>query len=419
MLKLSTKLYSTNQKDCSETQCYIEKIQDEIQWKRAKKPATLELEEYMHDKIEILLAEGYEKKIAEQEVIKEVGNPMKIGKSLNDVHHPRFDVKLFLCMLSLMLVGAYLNICCGTIRTIGTTLFINVMGMLVVIVSYFADYTIVIRKISTFTTYGIFLMIVTFWLDTRNGFGAKPYAYSLFAGIVFMVLVTIKIRVGKTFKHYIISQTLSVMVLYIMMLLQSIVGIILLISTMIVNTIYISKKVTISSFKIVLIIEPIIAFVIGFWIFDGVTIVEKIFKIKELGYVRRIVSSSRLIGANFVEGMQLEKTDYMLDYFIVGYGLIAAVFLLIIYIVIMANLQWIRRKQSLDVNKGILSYIILVFWVQIIGAYINAFGLIYVGGMDLPFVSNGMCFSFCDYLLFGLVMSMRRHEDIVVDLIRL
>ena len=84
----------------------------------------------------------------------------------------------------------------------------------------------------------------------------------------------------------------------------------------------------------------------------------------------------------------------------------------------MCNLQRLMKKQSLDVNRGVLSYIILVFGVQIAGAYINAFGLAYVGGMDLPFVSNGICFAFCDYLLFGLVMSMRRHEDIVVDLLR-
>ncbi len=449
---------------------FIKTVQEQIEWKRARQPATLEIREYMLDRMEELMSEPEtfemagavdEAKMSEtasvtdeanmlentsmagkaevslqeidmmtgarqeqklqtivERVVGEMGNPIEIGKSLNELHHPRFDAKLFMSMLGMMILGVIFNICCGTSRSAANTIFINTMGIGVVVASYFFDYTIVIRKKSAFVTGGMILLAITFWLDTRTGVGAKAYAYSLFAGILCMALMAVKVRMDKNVKAYIVSLVLSIVILYAMMILQSIPGIILVTGAVIINTIYICRKVKSKKQKSALLFVQILAFVTGFLLFDGKTLVQRVFNIEGIAYVRDVISASSFIGISQSGGIGLEKTDYQLDYFIAGYGLVAAVFLLIIYIIIMCNLQRLMKKQSLDVNRGVLSYIILVFGVQIAGAYINAFGLAYVGGMDLPFVSNGICFAFCDYLLFGLVMSMRRHEDIVVDLLR-
>lgn len=449
---------------------FIKIVQEQIEWKRARQPATLEIREYMLDRMEELMSEPEtfemsgaldEAKMSEtasvtdeanmlentsmagkaevslqeidmmtgarqeqrlqtiaERLVGEMGNPIEIGKSLNELHHPRFDAKLFMSMLGMMILGVIFNICCGTSRSAANTIFINTMGIGVVVASYFFDYTIVIRKISAFVTGGMILLAITFWLDTRTGVGAKAYAYSLFAGILCMALMAVKVRMDKNVKAYIVSLVLSIVILYAMMVLQSIPGIILVTGAVIINTIHICRKVKSKKQKSALLFVQILAFVTGFLLFDGKTLVQRVFNIEGIAYVRDVISASSFIGISQSGGIGLEKTDYQLDYFIAGYGLVAAVFLLIIYIIIMCNLQRLMKKQSLDVNRGVLSYIILVFGVQIAGAYINAFGLAYLGGMDLPFVSNGICFAFCDYLMFGLVMSMRRHEDIVVDLLR-
>lgn len=449
---------------------FIKTVQEQIEWKRARQPATLEIREYMLDRMEELMSEPEtfemagavdEAKMSEtasvtdeanmlentsvagkaevslqeidmmtgarqeqklqtitERVVEEMGNPIEIGKSLNELHHPRFDAKLFMGMLGMMILGVIFNICCGTSRSAANTIFINTMGIGVVVASYFFDYTMVIRKISAFVTGGMILLAITFWLDTRTGVGAKAYAYSLFAGILCMALMAVKVRMDKNVKAYIVSLVLSIVILYAMMVLQSIPGIILVTGAVIINTIYICRKVKSKKQKSALLFVQILAFVTGFLLFDGKTLVQRVFNIEGIAYVRDVISASSFIGISQSGGIGLEKTDYQLDYFIAGYGLVAAVFLLIIYIIIMCNLQRLMKKQSLDVNRGVLSYVILVFGVQIAGGYINAFGLAYLGGMDLPFVSNGICFVFCDYLLFGLVMSMRRHEDIVVDLLR-
>ena len=466
-------------------------MQEQIEWKRARQPATLEIREYMLDRMEQLMTESGIFEIADEarpseiaatvdeakmsettsvtdeanipenasmagkenvpenasvagkakaslpdtsmmadirqeqkiqiiaeRVVEEMGNPIEIGKSLNELHHPRFDAKLFMSMLGMMILGVIFNICCGTSRSATNTIFINTMGIGVVVASYFFDYTIVIRKISAFVTGGMISLAITFWLDTRTGVGAKAYAYSLFAGILCMALMAVKVRMDKNVKAYIVSLVLSIVVLYAMMILQSIPGIILVTGAIIINTLYFCGKARNNKQKSALALAPVLGFAIGFWFFDGKTTAHRIFNIEGMAYVRDVISTSSFIGVSQTGGVGLEKTDYLLDYFIAGYGLVAAVFLLIIYIIIICSLQNLRKKQSLYVNRGVLSYTILVFGVQIAGAYINAFGLAYVGGMDLPFVSNGICFAFCDYLLFGLVMSMRRHEDIVVDLLR-
>lgn len=417
---------------------FIKTVQEQIAWKRARQPATLEIREYMLDRMEELMTESGIFEIADEarpseiaatvdeakiqiiteRVVEEMGNPIEIGKLLNELHHPRFDAKLFMSMLGMMILGVIFNICCGTSRSATNMIFINTMGIGVVVASYFFDYTIVIRKISAFVTGGMILLAITFWLDTRTGVGAKAYAYSLFAGILCMALMAVKVRMDKNVKAYIVSLVLSIVVLYAVMILQSISGIILVTGAIIINTLYFCGKARNNKRKSALALAPVLVFAIGFWFFDGKTTAHRIFNIEGMAYVRDVISVSSFIGVSQTGGIGLEKTDYLLDYFIAGYGLVAAVFLLIMYIIIICSLQNLRKKQSLDVNRGVLSYIILVFGVQIAGAYINAFGLAYVGGMDLPFVSNGICFAFCDYLLFGLVMSMRRHEDIVVDLLR-
>ena len=151
-------------------------MQEQIEWKRAREPATLEIREYMLDRIEQLMKESGIFEIADEakmsetasvtdeanmpentsmvdkakellseqkiqiiteRVVEEMGNPIEIGKSLNELHHPRFDAKLFMSMLGMMILGLIFNICCGTSRSVANTVFINLMGIGVVVVSYF------------------------------------------------------------------------------------------------------------------------------------------------------------------------------------------------------------------------------------------------------------------------------------------
>ena len=383
---------------------FIKTVQEQIEWKRARQPATLEIREYMLDRMEQLMTESGIFEIADEarpseiaatvdeakmsettsvtdeanipenasmagkanvpenasvagkakaslpdtsmmadirqeqkiqiiaeRVVEEMGNPIEIGKSLNKLHHPRFDAKLFMSMLGMMILGVIFNICCGTSRSAANTIFINTMGIGVVVASYFFDYTIVIRKISAFVTGGMLLLAITFWLDTRTGVGAKAYAYSLFAGILCMALMAVKVRMDKTVKAYTVSLTLSTVILYVMMVLQSIPGIILVTGAVIINTIYICRKVKSKKQKSAVSLAQVLAFVTGFLFFDGKTLVQRVFNIEGIAYVRNVISASSFIGISQSGGIGLEKTDYQLDYFIAGYGLVAAVFLLIIY----------------------------------------------------------------------------------------
>lgn len=214
---------------------FIKTVQEQIEWKRARQPATLEIREYMLDRMEQLMTESGIFEIADEarpseiaatvdeakmseiasmagkanmpentsvagkanvpenasvagkakaslpdtsmmadirqeqkiqtiteRVVEEMGNPIEIGKSLNELHHPRFDAKLFMSMLGMMILGVIFNICCGTSRSVANTIFINTMGIGVVVASYFFDYTIVIRKISAFVTGGMISLAITF-----------------------------------------------------------------------------------------------------------------------------------------------------------------------------------------------------------------------------------------------------------------
>lgn len=144
-----------------------------------------------------------------------------------------------------------------------------------------------------------------------------------------MALMAVKVRMDKNVKAYIVSLVLSIVVLYAMMILQSIPGIILVTGAIIINTLYFCGKARNNKQKSALALAPVLGCAIGFWFFDGKTTAHRIFNIEGMAYVRDVISTSSFIGVSQTGGVGLEKTDYLLDYFIAGYGLVAAVFLLI------------------------------------------------------------------------------------------
>ena len=97
---------------------------------------------------------------------------------------------------------------------------------------------------------------------------------------------------------------------------------------------------------------------------------------------------------------------------------VAFFLLLCIYIALIMGLISIAKTQSLSVYRNFIGYLSIVFIINVFGAFINLTGLVYLGGMDLPFIGNGVCNEIVFFTLLGSALSIKKHETIIVDLLR-
>lgn len=80
---------------------YIDAVTQQIRCKRARPMIARELSAHIEDQKATYLSEGMEEGEAEREAVRQMGDPVEVGVSMDRIHRPRIDVKL------LVLVGIF------------------------------------------------------------------------------------------------------------------------------------------------------------------------------------------------------------------------------------------------------------------------------------------------------------------------
>lgn len=90
-------------------QAYLEAVQEQIRWKRARPVLVRELERHLEDQRDDFLKEGKSEEEAERLAIQDMGDPVTVGTELDAVHRPRPQWGLLGLTFALALVGAVLR----------------------------------------------------------------------------------------------------------------------------------------------------------------------------------------------------------------------------------------------------------------------------------------------------------------------
>lgn len=89
---------------------YLQQVLQQIRWKQARQVIGRELQNHLEDQYSALLEAGLSPDQAEAETVREMGDPVSVGKALDELHRPRLEWKL-LCPLVLLLVwGGFLEL---------------------------------------------------------------------------------------------------------------------------------------------------------------------------------------------------------------------------------------------------------------------------------------------------------------------
>ena len=88
---------------------YLMTVSEQIRCRRAWPMIEKELRDHIEDQKIDCMAEGMTEKEAEEEAVRQMGDPEETGMSLNHIHRPRMDWKLLAVAFLLAAVGLLLQ----------------------------------------------------------------------------------------------------------------------------------------------------------------------------------------------------------------------------------------------------------------------------------------------------------------------
>lgn len=153
---------------------FLNGVCEQIKYKPIRSEIAEELENHLRESKEHYLEEGMEERRAEERAILQMGEAEKIGKKLNKIHKPKFNLQLLVLTMILLQFGFLISILQGQ-DVYKTNLIMIIIGMLPCIFLYFFDY----RKLQKCSIY--FYVIATLFLlyaDGRNYIHVGNFAIS-------------------------------------------------------------------------------------------------------------------------------------------------------------------------------------------------------------------------------------------------
>ena len=128
---------------------YIQIVTDQIRCKKVRSFIADELAQHIDDQLESYLADGMSPEEAEMAAVREMGDPIKVGTDLDRIHRPKLDRKLVMFIALLTLAGLavqFISADFGKDIWFLQQVFYTVLGLGVMILIYFADYTLLGKR---------------------------------------------------------------------------------------------------------------------------------------------------------------------------------------------------------------------------------------------------------------------------------
>ena len=157
---------------------YLETAGAQIQWNRARPPLLQELQTHLEEQKADCLAAGMTPEMAEQEAIRQMGDPVQVGTALNEVHRPRPQLPFLIWALALALLCGFLRVWLtagwqDAVSPLRTALAAGA-GTAALLGAYFADYTVLRRYPRRIYLGGLALTALSLLLSPRVN-GASYY----------------------------------------------------------------------------------------------------------------------------------------------------------------------------------------------------------------------------------------------------
>ncbi|MGL5674932.1 MAG: FtsW/RodA/SpoVE family cell cycle protein [Cellulosilyticaceae bacterium] len=425
---------------------FLKEVLGQVSYKKAHPYLAQELNDHLEFLKEELMEEGLSEEEAYKHAVKQMGEPMDIGKGLHKLHKPKMEWGLFVLLIGLIGIG-FFALASYPVEITGIDymrrqVVYSLLGVLIFVFIYFINYREMERFSEVIYLLGVAVMLIGFMLGVNiNGFGAwiriggftvkavnlaiplfmigyigtmrkwgnkGITGYFLLGGMIFLAtMICAKSRIGEGV--YVVVTLIGVSVYYLK-----------------------SPEFKGNIQKVGLLLGGSIIATIGVM---GYAIVSKAYRLERFtawikpeidpmgaGYMPRVIreivqeaSWFRGSGEVFPTGIACYipdgPTDLILTFIIGTMGWAVAVGIIVVIGIIL-----IRFFKSLDKIKDaygkLLMYSISMFFIiqYTLGILMNI-GISPIGG-SIPFVSYGGSKLVCDMALMGLFLGIYRRKDI-------
>lgn len=425
---------------------FLETICGQIKYKSIHKSIADELSDHIEDQKNTYIKQGMDEESAALKAVKEMGDPVLVGRQLDKAHRPRTEWSILLLAAVLVIIGGTVQYALSTVGSpthFYRYLFYAPIGTAAFLLTYFCDYTIIARYSKLVYLILICAAVVGFFIFSPT-FGTYTHVYyfalifiPVFAGVVYSLRNKGYLGIVLSGVFYLGAAVLCILAP------RFSVFVFLTISCLIILTAAVVKGYFVISKKagLFLIYTPTVITSMLLIIYLFAVSRYNIYKISVMlnpqldpngmGWqhllVKKLVASSQLFGKAVLEGdlahTPIEQllpgwySDFTLTYIIAKWGyavglIIAAVVLLFI---IRMFISIIRQKNA----GGFLIAFSAVVAItgQVLFCVQSNLGLIIrpLSAGNLPFISYGGAGFIVNMILLGLVLSVYRHTDIISE----
>ena len=146
---------------------YLKTLLEQIRCKKARPYVKQEFQDHIEDQIEANMQAGMDREQAEREAVRDMGDPVETGISLDSVHRPQVAWKLLGIIVLISIAGVLIhagiagkiseNAAAGSDRYV----FHVVIGLAVMMILYLLDYTVLARFSKIIAVILLFACLVT------------------------------------------------------------------------------------------------------------------------------------------------------------------------------------------------------------------------------------------------------------------
>lgn len=431
---------------------YLRIVTEQIRCRQARESVRDEMKGHLEDQMEECRKKGMSRQEAEEYAVKQMGDPVEAGISLDRVHKPKaaWGMIIFIGILSVLGMGVqyFISVQCENAQSFSfsSQLVYMVAGFVVLVVMYYLDY-------SFLGTYGKYMAIiflafmflqVFFFGQMVNGarvFFSLPGGRSISLRMLMMCFIPMYGGVlysyrGEGWKGILKSMVFLLIPVLITMQMPCLsLAVILFLTLMIMLSFAIGKgwfgehrkKFLLISWGIILLSPPV------FLLFGrklGLLAEYQIARLQSFinrsdpegrGYVyyriREIVGNSRMVGHG---GESVDtsvilpqvSSDFIITHLMSYYGILSGllVFALLIFLVFKIFRISLNQKNQLGLIIGIGCG--SMFGIQIVLYFLENIGWLPYSYLYLPLFSLGGTGMMVTYFLLGIVLSIYKYQDI-------
>lgn len=425
---------------------YLKTVLEQIRCKKARPYIRQELQNHMEDQIEANIHAGMDCESAEKEAVKDMGDPVEVGISLDRIHKPRIAWKLLFMIVLISVAGAVTHMMIAThidgtdASASGRYVLHVLVGIVVMMVLYFMDYTLLARysKLIAVILLAICLLTLFFGVSV-NGMtyymiiGGRPI--SIQALMLFYVPIyggVIYSYHGLGYKGFMKAVAWMVLpMLPVMRMPAAMTAGLMLISMLVMLTIaiqkdwfVIQKKKAMAGLWGIFMVLPVVTF-FGMYFGNVLTLYQKtrlqafVSNSGDANYLtatlRSFLTTNKLVGnsgADVSGTLPGFNADYLLTYLSSTYGMIVAILICCILAVLILSVfgTVMRQKNQLGMIMGCGCG--MIFLVSFLINVLENSGAFPPTTTFLPFLSAGGSYIVVSYGLIGIVLSIYRYKNV-------